>query len=121
MVYLLALALGVVNVFDNPARQTFITEMVPPDKLSNAVTLNSVSLNMARVFGAAAGGVFVAALGLATCFAINAVSFLAVLISLVMMRSVDLLPFTASGQGERAGPGRFALCARHSRADRSRS
>jgi MFS family permease len=92
MVYLLALALGCVNVFDNPARQSFIAELVPPEDLSNAVTLNSVSLNMARVFGAALGGVFVAALGLATCFAINAVSFLAVLISLALMRPAELRP-----------------------------
>ena len=92
MVYLLALALGIVNVFDNPARQSFIAEMVRPKDLSNAVTLNSVSLNMARVFGAGAGGVFVAALGLAACFAINAVSFVAVLITLAMMRSDDLYP-----------------------------
>ena len=48
MVYLLALALGGVNVLDNPARQSFIAEMVRPEQLSNAVTLNSVSLNMAR-------------------------------------------------------------------------
>jgi MFS family permease len=92
MVFLLALALGCVNVFDNPARQSFIAELVSPEELSNAVTLNSVSLNMARVFGAALGGVLVAGLGLATCFALNAVSFLAVLISLVMMRSADLRP-----------------------------
>jgi MFS family permease len=92
MVYLLALALGGVNVFDNPARQSFISEMVRPEELSNAVTLNSVSMNMARVFGAALGGVFVATLGLATCFALNAVSFIAVLISLVLMRRADLYP-----------------------------
>jgi MFS family permease len=92
MVYLLALALGAVNVFDNPARQSFIAEMVRPEDLSNAVTLNSVSLNVARVFGAALGGVFVAALGLAACFALNAVSFVAVLVSLAMMRSADLYP-----------------------------
>lgn len=48
---------GFVNVFDNPARQSFISEMVPPDDLPNAVTLSSVSRNLARVFGAAAGGV----------------------------------------------------------------
>jgi MFS family permease len=92
MVYLLALGLGCVNVFDNPARQSFISEMVPPAHLSNAVTLNSVSLNMARVFGAALGGVLVAGLGLATCFALNGVSFIAVLISLALMRQADLYP-----------------------------
>jgi len=95
MVYLLALALGGVTVFDNPARQSFIPEMVHPEKLSNAVTLNSVSMNMARVFGAALGGVFVAVLGLAACFALNGVSFVAVLISLAMMRSADLYPAPA--------------------------
>ena len=90
-VYLLAIALGFVNVFDNPARQAFISEMVPSGDLANAVTLNSVAMNMARVFGAALGGLF-AALGLALCFGLNAVSFAAVLISLVAMRAADLYP-----------------------------
>ena len=91
-VVLLALALGFVNVFDNPARQSFITEMVPPEDLANAVTLNSVSINLARVFGAALGGVLVATLGLAMCFACNAVSFVAVLISLAAMNAAMLYP-----------------------------
>jgi MFS family permease len=93
-VYLLAVALGFVNVFDNPARQSFISEMVPADDLPNAVTLNSVSINMARVFGAALGGVLAAAIGLALCFALNAVSFGAVLISLAAMRRSELFPAT---------------------------
>src|SRR5487761_172585 len=79
LVYLLAVALGFVNVFDNPARQSFISEMVSARDLPNAVTLNSVSMNMARVLGGAAGGGIAAALGLALCFACNAVSFIAVL------------------------------------------
>src|SRR6516162_11269930 len=62
IVYLLALALGFVNVFDNPARQAFISEMVTTDDLPNAVKLNSVSMNMARVFGAPLGGVIAAAI-----------------------------------------------------------
>src|SRR5580704_3060225 len=88
-VYLLALALGFVNVFDNPARQAFISEMVTAADLPNAVTLNSVAMNMARVFGAALGGVIAAALGLALCFAVNALSFGAVLISLAAMRGSE--------------------------------
>jgi MFS family permease len=92
IVYLLAVALGFVNVFDNPARQSFISEMVPAQDLPNAVTLNSVSLNMARIFGAALGGVIAAALGLALCFACNAVSFGAVLVSLAAMRKSELYP-----------------------------
>jgi MFS family permease len=92
IVYVLAVALGFVNVFDNPARQSFISEMVSADDLPNAVTLNSVAMNMARVFGAALGGVIAAALGLALCFAVNAVSFGAVLISLALMRRGELFP-----------------------------
>ncbi len=92
IVYLLALALGFVNVFDNPARQSFISEMVPAADLPNAVTLNSVSMNMARVFGAALGGVIAAAIGLALCFTVNALSFGAVLISLAAMHRSELFP-----------------------------
>ena len=91
-VVLLALALGFVNVFDNPARQSFITEMVPAEDLANAVTLNSVAMNLARVFGAALGGVLVATLGLALCFACNALSFAAVLVSLAAMNTAKLYP-----------------------------
>ena len=79
-------------MFDNPARQSFISEMVSADDLPNAVTLNSVSMNMARVFGAALGGVIAAAIGLALCFACNALSFAAVLISLAAMRKSELFP-----------------------------
>lgn len=92
IVYLLALALGFVNVFDNPARQSFISEMVSAEDLPNAVTLNSVAANMARVFGAALGGVIAAAIGLALCFTCNALSFGAVLVSLAAMRGSDLFP-----------------------------
>jgi MFS family permease len=92
IIYLLAVALGFVNVFDNPARQSFISEMVTPQDLANAVTLNSVAMNMARVFGAALGGLIAAAIGLALCFGCNALSFAAVLISLAAMRKSELFP-----------------------------
>jgi MFS family permease len=92
IVYLLALALGFVNVFDNPARQSFISEMVSAKDLPNAVTLNSVAMNMARVFGAALGGVIAAAIGLALCFTCNALSFGAVLVSLAAMRGSEMFP-----------------------------
>jgi MFS family permease len=91
-VYLLAVLLGFVNVFDNPARQSFISEMVTPEELRNAVTLNSVAMNMARVFGGALGGTIAAAVGLTLCFTCNALSFGAVLISLAMMRTAELFP-----------------------------
>lgn len=89
-VLVLALALGVLTAFDNPARQSLIAELVPREQLANAVTLNSVSVNLARVLGAAAGGALVAAVGLTTCFLLNAVSFVAVLISLALMRKAEM-------------------------------
>jgi MFS family permease len=101
IVYLLALALGFVNVFDNPARQSFISEMVSADDLPNAVTLNSVAMNMARVFGAALGGVIAAAIGLALCFTCNALSFVAVLVSLAAMRTSELFPATRVSRQKR--------------------
>jgi MFS family permease len=90
IVYLLSLTLGCVTVFDNPSRQSFIPETVPRTQLANAVTLNSVSINVARVLGAAVGGTVVAAVGFATCFALNGVSFLAVIVTLALMRPSEL-------------------------------
>jgi MFS family permease len=98
IVYLLSVALGFVNVFDNPARQAFISEMVPPADLSNAVTLNSVAMNLARVLGGAAGGTIAGVLGLAWCFTLNAVSFAAVLVSLALMRTGELRPARRVGR-----------------------
>ena len=85
MVYLLALGLGFVNVFDNPARQSLIPKLVPRPLVPNAVTLNSVTVNVARIFGAALGGTIASVLGLALCFGLNAVSFAAVLLTLALM------------------------------------
>jgi MFS family permease len=120
IVYLLAIALGFVNVFDNPARQSFISEMVSAGDLPNAVTLNSVAMNMARVFGAALGGVIAAAIGLALCFACNALSFAAVLVSLAAMHRSELFPAARVPrrkrqvrQGPRPVPGRRRLGHRH--------
>lgn len=90
MVYLLALGLGLVNVFDNPARQSLISDLVPPAQLPNAVMLNSITINAARIFGAASGGLIAGTLGLSLCFAINAVSFLAVVVTLAMMTGADI-------------------------------
>ncbi len=101
IIYLLALSLGLVNVFDNPARQSFISELVSPGDLPNAVTLNSVAMNMARVLGAALGGVIAAAIGLALCFTCNALSFGAVLVSLAAMRTSELRPATRIAREKR--------------------
>lgn len=85
-VYLIGVGIGVVNAFDMPARQAFVVEMVGKDDLSNAIALNASIFNTGRLVGPAIAGVLVAAFGTAVCFALNAVSFLAVIIGLLMMR-----------------------------------
>ena len=90
MVFVLALLLGTVSAFDMPARQTFVFEMVGPDLLPNAVTLNSVVMNGSRIVGPAIAGVLIAAVGLAPCFFINGLSYLACIAALVLMRPAEL-------------------------------
>ncbi len=85
-IVLLAAALGVVNAFDAPARQAFVVEMVGRDDLPNGIALNSIMFNSARVIGPALGGMLLAVVGAAWCFAINGLSFLAVLIGLLAMQ-----------------------------------
>jgi MFS family permease len=91
MVYVLAFCLGMVTVFDNPTRQTFYIELVGPDNLRNAVTLYSTLVNLARIIGPAIAGGLIAAFGLAPCFIINGISYVAVVIMLGMMRTNELL------------------------------
>ncbi|HWC33692.1 MAG TPA: MFS transporter [Mycobacteriales bacterium] len=88
----LAVVLGLNNTFENPARQSFILEMVGPDHLRNAVTLNSVMVNVARAVGPAAAGLIINAGGLGVCFLINAGSFVAVVASLLAMDASKLTP-----------------------------
>ena len=84
-VYLLALLLGTTNCFENPARQAFVLEMVGPGDLRNAVSLNSVLVNVARAAGPAIAGLVIAAGGIGVCFLVNAASFVAVVASLIRM------------------------------------
>jgi MFS family permease len=89
-VYLLATLLGVVNLFDNPVRQTFVFEMAGHELLPNAVSLNSVLMNSARVIGPAVAGVLIATVGISVCFLVNAGSYVAVIVALALMRSREL-------------------------------
>lgn len=82
---LLAAVLGVNNAFENPARQSFMLELVGAERLRNAVTLNSVLVNVARTLGPAVAGILIASVGDGVCFLINAGSFVAVIASLVTM------------------------------------
>jgi MFS family permease len=92
-VYLMSVLLGFVNVVDNPARQTFVLEMVGREDLPNAVSLNSVVMNSSRIVGPAVGALLINAFGLAPCFYINAASYIAVIIALAMMETSLLHPF----------------------------
>jgi MFS family permease len=92
LVYGLTALRGAILVLDAPARQALTFQMVGRDELPNAVALNSSLFNAARVIGPAVGGGVVALAGAGACFAINAVSFLAVLAALLMMRREEFLP-----------------------------
>src|SRR6188472_951477 len=92
MVYLIAMALGCVKVFDNPTRQTFVREMVGKELLTNAVSLNSTEMNFARVIGPSIAGIMVATVGLGECFLVDGISYGAVIVMLAMMREEELQP-----------------------------
>jgi MFS family permease len=99
---LLAALLGLNNAFENPSRQSFMLELVGADHLRNAVSLNSVLVNVARIIGPAVAGIMIATVGDGVCFLANAASFAAVVISLATMDRAALRPVAptprASGQ-----------------------
>jgi MFS family permease len=103
-VYVFAFLFGCAAAFDAPVRQTFVSELVGDDDLHNAVALNSTSFNAARVIGPAVSGVVIAAIGTGWAFLINGASFVAVLISLALLRVAELHP---NARAERA-KGSFA-------------
>jgi MFS family permease len=84
-IYVLAAAQGVINAIDNPARQTFAVELVGREHLVNAVALNSMTFNGARIVGPALAGLMIAKIGTASTLWLNAVSFVAVIVGLLMM------------------------------------
>jgi MFS family permease len=99
-VYVLALLLGVNNAFENPARQSFVLEMVGPADLRNAVSLNSVLVNVARAVGPAIAGIVIAAGGIGFCFVLNALSFVAVVTSLARLDVSALSPSKPSAHAK---------------------
>jgi MFS family permease len=98
----LAALLGVNNAFENPARQSFMLEMVGSEHLRNAVSLNSVLVNVARTVGPAIAGILIATVGEGVCFLVNAASFVAVIASLLTLDLAALSPSppTARGPGQ---------------------
>ena len=104
--YGIAVAGGALLAVDNPVRRTFVNEMVPTDEIPNAVTLYSAMNSMARIAGPALAGLLIVTVGYGWCFTVDAVSYVAVLTALAMMRSAELrrLPVMPRGAGQvRAG------------------
>ncbi|MFJ1826013.1 MFS transporter, partial [Streptomyces sp. NPDC088178] len=89
-VYLIAFLLGMVTVVDNPARQSFVSEMVGPAQLRNAVSLNSANFQSARLIGPAVAGVLITTVGSGWAFMFNGLSFAAPLVGLMLMRTSEL-------------------------------
>jgi MFS family permease len=85
-IILLAAVLGVVNALDGPTRQAFVVDMVGHEDLTNAIAMNSMMINGARVIGPAFGGIMMATVGPGWCFFINGLSFLAVIVGLLAMK-----------------------------------
>ncbi|HEX6302408.1 MAG TPA: MFS transporter [Acidimicrobiia bacterium] len=90
MVFVLALALGLVGSVDNPTRNSFVMEMVGRSRLANAVALNSVLVNSARVVGPAVGGLLIVTVGIGWCFVINSASYLVFISAISLMRTDDI-------------------------------
>ena len=93
----LATMLGIVNAFDIPTRQAFMVELVGKEDLMNAIALNSSMFNGARVVGPAIAGALIGAVGVATCFFLNGVSYIAVIAGLLAMRLAPFEPRAAAG------------------------
>jgi MFS family permease len=91
-VYLFATLLGCVSAVDGPVRQTFVADMVPAEKLPNAVGLNSASFNAARLIGPGVAGLMIAWVGTGWVFLINGISFAAAILALTQMRTRELVP-----------------------------
>ena len=91
---------GFVQIVDSPARQAFVSALVPPDDLASAVSLNGVVMNSARVVGPALAGALIVTVGTTPCFAVNAVSYAAVIVALIAIR-----PLTAGRPPHKAGSG----------------
>lgn len=99
-----AILLGTVNAFDVPARQSFLIEMVQKGRLLNAIALNSAAFNGARIIGPFIAGITIATIGVAACFYVNAASFLAAIVALLMIRTRrDTAPIPADAARKAGG------------------
>ncbi|OIJ97863.1 MFS transporter [Streptomyces sp. MUSC 14] len=101
-VYLAAFAVGLATVVDNPARQSFVSEMVGPEQLQNAVSLNSANFQSARLIGPAVAGLMITGVGTGWAFLANGLSFAAPITGLLLMRARELhvVQRTPRGKGQ---------------------
>ncbi|UCM88692.1 MFS transporter [Streptomyces marincola] len=99
-VYALAFVVGLATVVDNPARQVFVSEMVGPHLLRNAVSLNSANFQSARLIGPAVAGVVIMGVGSGWAFLFNGLSFIAPIVALLMMRTSELTPTERAPRGK---------------------
>ncbi|WP_188756806.1 MFS transporter [Microbacterium album] len=105
MMFGFALATGLVMAFDNPARQAFVSDLVTREYASNAVALNAASFNGARMIGPAVAGVLIVAVGTGWVFLINAATYIAMVVALMMIRAGELVPRRAMDAGARLADG----------------
>ena len=101
-IYAVALVGGITVAFDNPARRAFVVEMVKVEDVSNAVSLNTAVMTSSRIFGPALAGLLVATVGFGWAFAVDGISYIAVIVGLAMMRTSELRrpPVTARARGQ---------------------
>lgn len=99
LVYVLSLVVGVINAIDNPARRGFVTELVAPDEISNVVALNTAVMTGSRIFGPAITALLVGPLGTGWLFLVNAISFSAIIVSLLAIRASELFPAPIAPRG----------------------
>ncbi|MFT4220995.1 MAG: MFS transporter [Microbacterium sp.] len=100
-----ALAFGLANAFDVPARQAFVSDLVARENASNAVALNAASFNTARLIGPAVGGLLIVLVGAGWVFVVNAATFLAMIVALLLVRADELVPRVRSTGRTRIGEG----------------
>jgi MFS family permease len=101
MVFVMAAALGVITALDQPVKSAIVLDLVGPADLTNAVSLNMASNNSSRVVGPALAGATIAVVGVGPCFLLNAASFGAVIIALVLMRPDEMHPAVLQPRGRR--------------------
>lgn len=89
-ILILATLLGTVNALDMPARQAFVSELVPQEDLTNAIALNSMAFNLARIIGPAVAGLVMGIFGIGSAFLVNSISFGAVIVSLLFIKPLKL-------------------------------